>query len=107
MHTFSQKLSSQVLCIERVVDLYKKHFEVIYLLYSYLYIQYLLFTLFSYAIIRYICIEYELDMWERSSVKVLKSRSAADYLHSDVALAVGDITRAAAAEAKSVKNDAV
>lgn len=37
-------------------------------------------------------------MWARSSVKVLKSRSAAEYLHSDVALAAGNVTRAAAAE---------
>ena len=37
-------------------------------------------------------------MCARSGVKVLKSRTAAAYLHSEAALAEGDITRAAAAE---------
>ena len=44
-------------------------------------------------------------MWARSAVKVLKSRSAADYLHSDAALAKGDVTRAAAAEAKLLETE--
>jgi len=44
-------------------------------------------------------------MWSRSTVKVLKSRSAAVYLHNDVALATGDITRAAAAEAKLLETE--
>ena len=43
-------------------------------------------------------VEYEREMWSRSKTKVLKSRSAAQYLHSDMALAAGNITRAAAAE---------
>jgi 2-polyprenyl-6-methoxyphenol hydroxylase-like FAD-dependent oxidoreductase len=46
-----------------------------------------------------IMIEYEKEMWTRSAPKVMKSREAARYLHSPVALARADITRAAAAEA--------
>eukprot|EP01040_Poterioochromonas_malhamensis_P004329 gene4329-4641_t len=42
--------------------------------------------------------DYERDMKARTEVKVLKSREAAKYLHSDVALATGNITRAGAAE---------
>jgi len=43
--------------------------------------------------------EYEREMCRRSSSKVLKSREAAALLHKPAAvLAVGDITRAKAAE---------
>ena len=41
---------------------------------------------------------YEREGFPRSSTKVLKSRQAAQYLHSDVALTPGNITRASAAE---------
>lgn len=44
-------------------------------------------------------IKYESEMRERSISKVLKSRTAAVSLHSEAALAVGNITRAAAAAA--------
>lgn len=50
-------------------------------------------------IINDIITKYEIEMCNRSREKVLKSRSAASFLHSDAALAVGNITRAAAAEA--------
>ena len=40
---------------------------------------------------------YEREMLSRSLPKVLKSRTAAAYLHSDAALVLGNITRAAAA----------
>jgi salicylate hydroxylase len=43
--------------------------------------------------------DYEKDMKSRTSVKVLKSRDAAKYLHSNAALAFGNITRAGAAAA--------
>ncbi|CAM9439176.1 unnamed protein product, partial [Ectocarpus fasciculatus] len=39
-------------------------------------------------------LKYEAEMLERSTSKVLKSRSAAEYLHSDAALTSGNITRA-------------
>ena len=41
---------------------------------------------------------FEKEMLSRSSVKVMKSRSAAAYLHMPVALTPGDITRAMAAQ---------
>jgi 2-polyprenyl-6-methoxyphenol hydroxylase-like FAD-dependent oxidoreductase len=41
---------------------------------------------------------YEEEMCKRAKEKVLKSRSAAVYLHSEDALAIADITRAKAAE---------
>ena len=44
-------------------------------------------------------LKYKVEMLERSASKVLKSRNAAEYLHSDAALASGNITRAAAAAA--------
>jgi salicylate hydroxylase len=43
--------------------------------------------------------DYEKDMKSRTSVKVLKSRDAAKYLHSNAAMAFGNITRAGAAAA--------
>jgi salicylate hydroxylase len=49
--------------------------------------------------------DYEQEMCSRSRLKVLKSRSAAKYLHNPCALAVGDITRAAAAEEALVGYD--
>ena len=48
---------------------------------------------------------YEIEMSSRSREKVLKSRSAASYLHSPAALATGDITRAAAAELYALFQD--
>jgi hypothetical protein len=42
--------------------------------------------------------DYESEMCMRSGKKVQKSREAAFYLHSEAALAEGDITRAAAAQ---------
>jgi salicylate hydroxylase len=41
---------------------------------------------------------YEKEVFPRSTTKVLKSRRAAQYLHSGAALAPGNITRASAAE---------
>lgn len=49
--------------------------------------------------IKKVLIKYEDEMNVRSESKVLKSRSAALYLHSDAALASGNISRAAAAAA--------
>ena len=46
---------------------------------------------------------YEAEMLARSNVKVLKSRSAAIYLHSEQALTVANITRASAAEGLTVE----
>lgn len=46
--------------------------------------------------------QYESEMLERSSAKVVKSREAAYYLHSEHSLVKGDITRAMAAELYSV-----
>ena len=45
--------------------------------------------------------EYEDEMCARSAVKVIKSRNAAVQLHSPAALAVGNVTRAFAAEGSS------
>jgi hypothetical protein len=44
---------------------------------------------------------FELEMMMRSQSKVLKSRSAAAYLHSEAALQKGNVTRAMAAELNS------
>ena len=45
--------------------------------------------------------EYEDEMASRSAVKVVKSRAAAEQLHSPAALAVGNVTRAFAAETET------
>ncbi len=49
--------------------------------------------------------EYEDEMCARSAVKVIKSRNAAVQLHSPAALAVGNVTRAFAAEGSSNHTD--
>ena len=41
--------------------------------------------------------EFEEEMIQRSAIKVLKSAEAASFLHSDVAIQVGNVTRGAAA----------
>ena len=41
--------------------------------------------------------EFEVEMLQRSAVKVAKSADAASFLHSDVAISKGNVTRGAAA----------
>ena len=50
---------------------------------------------------------FETEMATRSRVKVLKSREAAKYLHSQSAMTRGDITRAMAAELSQEKEEAL
>jgi hypothetical protein len=51
--------------------------------------------------------KYEKKMIPRSTEKIMKSRSAALFLHSPAALAPGNITRAAAAELYASDNSTI
>lgn len=49
--------------------------------------------------------EFEEEMLQRSSVKVEKSANAAKFLHSEVAISEGNVTRGAAAADDAVKEE--
>ena len=49
--------------------------------------------------------EFEEEMLQRSSIKVEKSADAAKFLHSEVAISKGNVTRGAAAAADSVRKE--